>query len=87
MVFRANDTRLTVGADGKATLTLPGDADTVTITALIPISITGAAVTPAGTEYTCDGSPKTPAVTVVLNGQTLNPETDYTVSYPDNTLA
>ena len=34
--------------------------------------------------YPYDGKAKTPAVTVTLNGKTLSPSTDYTVSYTDN---
>lgn len=47
--------------------------------------ISSANVTLAATEYTYNGSEKTPAVTVELNGKLLEKETDYTVEYVDNT--
>ncbi len=49
-----------------------------------PTDISKAAVivTPNSMEYT--GSALTPAVSVVLNGATLTPNTDYTVAYADN---
>lgn len=51
-----------------------------------PLSIENAEVTLSPSEYTYDGSPKIPSVTVVLNGSTLSEDTDYTVaSYKDNT--
>ncbi len=47
--------------------------------------ISKAAVSLEKTSYTYDGSAKTPAVTVNLNGKTLVRNTDYTVSYNNNT--
>ena len=47
--------------------------------------ISKAAVALENTSYTYDGSAKTPAVTVNLNGKTLVRNTDYTVSYNNNT--
>lgn len=46
-----------------------------------------AAVTLAQTDYTYDGKPKTPAVTVELDGKTLVLDTDYTLTYRDNISA
>ena len=46
-----------------------------------------AAVTLAQTDYTYDGKPKTPAVTVELDGRTLVLDTDYTLTYSDNISA
>ena len=46
------------------------------------ISKAAVTVTPNSMEYT--GSALTPAVSVVLNGATLTPNTDYTVAYADN---
>ncbi len=47
-------------------------------------SISGAAMTLSQTSYVYDGTPKTPSVTVTLNGKALVLDTDYTVSYSDN---
>ena len=47
--------------------------------------VSKAAVSLEKTSYTYDGSAKTPAVTVNLNGKTLVRNTDYTVSYNNNT--
>ena len=51
--------------------------------------IANVTVTLSDTEYTFDGTPKTPTVTVVDNstGNTLTLGTDYTVSYLNNTNA
>ena len=49
--------------------------------------ISEAAVTLEKSSYTYDGSAKTPAVTVSLNGKTLLLNTDYSVSYNNNTAA
>ena len=46
--------------------------------------ISKAAVTLEKTTYPYDGKAKTPAVAVTLDGKTLIPSTDYTVSYTDN---
>ena len=54
----------------------PGQAD-----------ISNAVVTLEKDSYTYDGKAKTPAVTVKLNGKTLILNTDYTVSYSNNTKA
>jgi len=48
-------------------------------------SIIKAEVTLSKTSYTYDGSAKTPAVTMKLNGKTLILNTDYAVSYSNNT--
>lgn len=50
-----------------------------------PIDIKDAKVTLERTEYPYDGTDKTPAVTVELNGKTLVLNMDYIVSYKDNT--
>ena len=50
-------------------------------------SITGATVTTDPTIYVYDGTAKTPAVTVVLDGKTLVKGTDYDVEYTGNTAA
>ncbi len=46
--------------------------------------ISKAAVTLEKTTYPYDGTAKTPAVTVTLDGKTLSPTTDYAVAYTDN---
>lgn len=51
-----------------------------------PTSIAGATVTVNGT-FTYDGNAKTPDPVVVLNGETLIKDTDYTVSYAENVNA
>ncbi len=51
-----------------------------------PTSITGATVTVNGT-FTYDGNAKTPDPVVVLNGETLVKDRDYTVSYAENLKA
>lgn len=50
-----------------------------------PSDIKDAKVTLEQTEYPYDGTDKTPAVTVELNGKTLVLNMDYIVSYKDNT--
>ena len=49
------------------------------------INISVATVTLAQTSYTYDGTARTPAVTVQMDGKTLVSDTDYTVSYSNNT--
>ncbi len=46
--------------------------------------IAKASVTLEKTSYTYDGTAKTPSVTVKLDGKTLALNTDYTVSYNNN---
>lgn len=48
------------------------------------VDLSRATVTLAQTSYTYDGKAKTPAVTVKLDGKTLEFNTDYTVSYSNN---
>ncbi len=69
-------------ADGSYALTGPASAD-FTIT---HASITGASVTVDGT-YTYTGAEQTPDPTVTLGGKTLVKDTDYTVTYANNTDA
>lgn len=52
-----------------------------------PPDISKADVTLAQTDYTYDGKPKTPMVTVKLDGKTLVLDIDYTVTYSDNISA
>ena len=47
--------------------------------------ISNATITLEKDSYVYDGTAKTPAVTVTLNGKALTLNTDYTVSYSDNT--
>lgn len=47
--------------------------------------ISKASITLSQTSYTYDGKAKTPSVTVKLDGKTLALNTDYTVSYSNNT--
>ena len=47
--------------------------------------ISKASVVLEKTSYAYDGKPKTPSVTVKLGAKTLSPNTDYTVSYSNNT--
>ena len=49
--------------------------------------ISKATVTLSESSYTYDGTAKTPSVTVKVNGKTLILNTDYTVSYSNNTDA
>ena len=51
------------------------------------ISIADAQITLSEESYVYDGTPKTPDVTVTLNGAELAAETDYTVEYQANTDA
>ncbi len=48
------------------------------------IDISKATITLSQTIYTYDGTPKTPSVTVTLDGKTLALNTDYTVAYTNN---
>ena len=58
---------------------------TVTIT---PRPLTGASITLGGEDPVYNGQPQTrPVSAVTLDGLTLTPDTDYTVSYRDNTAA
>ncbi|MCH5264636.1 MAG: hypothetical protein J1F02_01965 [Lachnospiraceae bacterium] len=50
-------------------------------------NLSTAEVTLAKTNYTYNGSPKTPDVTVTAAGKTLTKDKDYTVSYKNNTNA
>ncbi len=67
---------------GKATVTI-----TITETVAEPTDISDATVELESDSYTYDGSAKTPTATVSVNGTTLTEDTDYTVSYSDNTDA
>ena len=49
------------------------------------IDISNAEITLEKNTYIYDGTKKTPSVMVELNGETLRPDIDYTVSYRDNT--
>ena len=53
---------------------------------VIPISISGATVSLSGSAYDYTGSSVTPAVTVTMDGKKLVQNTDYTVTYKNNTL-
>ena len=73
---------------GTATVTVTGKGDykgtataTFTITAK-PVSRT--TITLSQTSYDCDGTAKTPDVTVTDGKKTLTENTDYTVSYENN---
>ena len=59
--------------------------ETAEIPALSRISISKASVTLSTSTYAYDGKAKTPSVTVKVNGKTLKKDTDYTVSYSNNT--
>ena len=59
--------------------------ETAEIPALSRISISKANVTLSTSTYAYDGKAKTPSVTVKVNGKTLKKDTDYTVSYSNNT--
>ena len=59
--------------------------ETAEIPALSRISISKASVTLSTSTYAYDGKSKTPSVTVKVNGKTLKKDTDYTVSYSNNT--
>ena len=59
--------------------------ETAEIPALSRISISKASVTLSTSTYAYDGKTKTPSVTVKVNGKTLKKDTDYTVSYSNNT--
>ncbi len=75
---------------GTATVTITGagnyeDTETATFT-INSISLAAADVTLLEDTYTYDGTAKEPGVdTVILNGVTLIPDTDYSISYSDNT--
>ena len=59
--------------------------ETSEIPALSRISISKASVTLSTSTYAYDGKAKTPSVTVKVGGKTLKKDTDYTVSYSNNT--
>ncbi|WP_418619208.1 hypothetical protein [Ruminococcus sp.] len=59
--------------------------ETAEIPALSRISISKASVTLSTSTYAYDGKAKTPSVTVKVGGKTLKKDTDYTVSYSNNT--
>ena len=59
--------------------------ETAEIPALSRISISKASVTLSTSTYAYDGKAETPAVTVKVGGKTLKKDTDYTVSYSNNT--
>ena len=59
--------------------------ETAEIPALSRISISKANVTLSTSTYAYDGKAKTPSVTVKVGGKTLKKDTDYTVSYSNNT--
>ena len=59
--------------------------ETAEIPALSRISISKASVTLSTSTYAYDGKAKTPSVTVKVGGKTLKNDTDYTVSYSNNT--
>jgi hypothetical protein len=59
--------------------------ETAEIPALSRISISKASVTLSTSTYAYDGKTKTPSVTVKVGGKTLKKDTDYTVSYSNNT--
>lgn len=59
--------------------------ETAEIPALPKISITSASVTLSTSTYSYDGKEKKPTVTVKLSGKTLKSNTDYTVTYTNNT--
>ena len=74
---------------GTATITITGHGDyTGTVTrqfAINAISIEGAVITVSDVTYT--GSAMQPDVTVTLDGEVLDEDTDYTVAYSNNTNA
>ena len=59
--------------------------ETAEIPALSRISISKASVTLSTSTYAYDDKAKTPSVTVKVGGKTLKKDTDYTVSYSNNT--
>ena len=59
--------------------------ETSEIPALSRISISKASVTLSTSTYAYDGKAETPSVTVKVGGKTLKKDTDYTVSYSNNT--
>ncbi|MFR4348811.1 MAG: hypothetical protein ACLT27_08195 [Ruminococcus sp.] len=59
--------------------------ETAEIPALSRISISKASVTLSTSTYAYDGKAETPSVTVKVGGKTLKKDTDYTVSYSNNT--
>lgn len=76
---KAGTSSITTTILGK-TLTVP-----VTVT---PLSISSASVTLSAASFTYDGTAKTPAVSsVTLGGKVLTANTDYTVSWSNNTNA
>ena len=59
--------------------------ETAEIPALSRVSISKASMTLSTSTYAYDGKAKTPSVTVKVGGKTLKKDTDYTVSYSNNT--
>lgn len=76
---------------GKAAYTLYGKGDyTGTLSGnfkIAPANISDATVELDSSSYTYDGSAHEPKATVTLNGKSLNSETEYELTYADNTNA
>ncbi|MCD8323794.1 MAG: hypothetical protein LUC32_02390 [Clostridiales bacterium] len=71
---------------GTVTITTPNSVEyTVNISLTVGArSLADAAISIGSETYTYDGTEQTPTVMVQLDKQTLNPDTDYTVSYSNN---
>ena len=71
---------------GSTTLqsTVNGTTVSVPVT-VVPFSLQDAQVSLSPTSVAYNGKAQTPAVTVIYNGKTLTKNTDYTVSYQQNT--
>lgn len=76
---------------GKAAYTLYGKGDyTGTLSGnfkIAPANISGATVELDSSSYTYDGTAHEPKATVTLNGKSLSSETEYELTYADNTNA
>ena len=90
-IATAEGNRITGHKAGETTLTVTSQLDP-TKSVQIPLTVEGISlsgaevnVSPSSLEYT--GQALIPAVTVTLNGQPLNGDTDYTVAYKDNISA
>ncbi|MBR6045449.1 MAG: Ig-like domain-containing protein [Ruminococcus sp.] len=84
--------KVTAKAEGTAVITAASKNGSEKLTLNVKVAgttvnISKAQVTLSQTDFTYDGSAKTPSVTVKYNGKALRNGTDYTVSYTDNTNA
>ena len=81
--INAGTATVTITDKGKGNFTVNGSNASFTIAAK---SLTSPTITLSETEFVYDDSAKTPSVTV-KDGETVIPESEYTIAYTDNTAA